>query len=141
MQELYNEGLKSLTDLESRTLKLQESQAKLIGYESKLLSSRNELINAQLELSAIENEYRDKLAKSNSEKFSALSNSYNANVEVTKLQNQYMNYSVRIGMYYILAPQNGYITQAIQNGIGETIKEAEFGIAMLEQKSFYIQFC
>jgi adhesin transport system membrane fusion protein len=123
MQELYNEGLKSLTDLESRTLKLQESQAKLIGFESKLLSSKNQLINAQLELSAVENEYQDKLAKANSEKFSALSNSYNANVEVTKLQNQYMNYSVRIGLYYILAPQNGYITQAIQTGIGETIKD------------------
>ena len=123
MQQLYDEGLKSLTDLESRTLKLQESQAKLIGYESKLLSSKNELINAKLELSAIENDYRDKLAKANSERFSALSNSYNANVEITKLQNQYMNYSVRTGLYYILAPQDGYITQAIKTGIGETIKE------------------
>jgi multidrug resistance efflux pump len=123
MQQLYKEGLKSLTDLESRTLKLQESQAKLIGYESKLLSSKNELINAKLELSAVKNDYQDKLAKANSERFSALSSSYNANVEVTKLQNQYMNYSVRIGLYYILAPQDGYITQAIQNGLGETIKE------------------
>ena len=79
MQELYDEGLKSLTDLETRTLKLQETQAKLIGYESKLLSSKNELINAQLELSAIENDYRDKLAKANSEKFSALSNSVSIN--------------------------------------------------------------
>lgn len=123
MQQLYDEGLKSLTDLESRTLKLQESQAKLIGYESKLLSSKNELINAKLELSAIDNDYRDKLAKANSERFSAQSNSYNANAEITKLQNQYMNYSVRAGMYYILAPQNGYITQAIKTGLGETIKE------------------
>jgi len=131
MEELHKEGLKSLTDLESRTLKLQESQAKLIGYESKLLSSRNDLINARLELSAIENEYRDKLSKANSEKFSALSNSYNANVEVTKLQNQYMNYSVRTGLYYILAPQNGYITQAIQTGIGETIKEGSSIVSIM----------
>lgn len=123
MQQLYQEGLKSLTDLESRTLKLQESQAKLIAYESKLLSTRNELINAKIELSAIENEYQDKLAKAKSERFSALSSSYNADAEINKLQNQYMNYSTRIGMYYILAPQNGYITQAIQTGIGETLKE------------------
>ena len=34
-----------------------------------------------------------------------------------------MNYSARRGLYYILAPQNGYITQAIQTGLGETIKE------------------
>ncbi|MCG8310307.1 MAG: HlyD family secretion protein [Cytophagales bacterium] len=134
MRELYDEGLKSLTDLESRMLKLQESQAKLIGYESKLLSSKNELINAKLELSAIKNEYRDKQAKANSERFSALSNSYNANVEITKLQNQYMNYSVRIGLYYILAPQNGYITQAIQTGIGETIKEGASIVSIMPAK-------
>lgn len=123
MEQLHKEGLKSLTDLETRTLKLQETQAKLIAYESKLLSSQNELINAQIELSAIDSEYQDKLAKAHSEKYSALSNSYNADAEVTKLQNQYMNYSVRNGLYYILAPQNGYITQAIKTGLGETIKE------------------
>ena len=123
MKQLYKEGLKSLTDLEKRTLKLQETQAKLIGYESKLLSSRNQLINAKLELSAINNDYRDKLAKAKSERFSALSSSYNSNAEISKLQNQYANYSVRRGLYYILAPQNGYITQAIQTGLGETIKE------------------
>ncbi len=123
MEQLHKEGLKSLTDLETRTLKLQETQAKLIAYESKLLSSQNELINAQIELSAIHSEYQDKLAKTRSEKYSALSNSYNADAEITKLQNQYMNYSVRNRLYYILAPQNGYITQAIQTGLGETIKE------------------
>ena len=123
MEQLYEEGLKSLTDLESRTLKLQESKAKLIGYESKLLSSKNELINATIELSAIKNDYSDKLAKANSEKYSALSSSYTADAEINKLQNQYMNYSARRGLYYILAPQNGYITQAIQTGLGETIKE------------------
>jgi adhesin transport system membrane fusion protein len=122
-KELYDQGLQSLTEYESRTLKLQETTSDLIGYESKLLSSKNKLINAKIELEAILNDYRDKLAKSNSERYSALSNSYNTNVEITKLEGQYMNYSVRTDMYYILAPQNGYITQAIQVGLGETIKE------------------
>lgn len=131
MQELYNQGLKSLTDLESRTLKLQESQAKLIAYESKLLSSRNELINAKLDLSSVEAEYQDKLAKANSEKFSALSSSYTTNAEVTKLQNQFMNYSVRTDLYFILAPQNGYITQAIKTGLGETIKEGSAVVSIM----------
>ncbi|NJN25432.1 MAG: HlyD family efflux transporter periplasmic adaptor subunit [Cyclobacteriaceae bacterium] len=123
MVQLYEEGLKSLTDLESRTLKLQENQAKLIAYESKWLSSRNELINARLEISTIENDFRDKLAKANSDRYSALSGQYDSEAEVTKLENQYANYSVRQGMYFITAPQDGYITQAIQAGIGESIKE------------------
>jgi hypothetical protein len=44
---------------------------------------------------------------------------------VAKLQNEYMNYSVRQEMYFVLAPQNGYITKAVTPGIGELIKEGE----------------
>jgi hypothetical protein len=50
---------------------------------------------------------------------------YDAEATVSKLQNQFENYRIRSGMYYVLAPQDGYITQAIQSGIGETIKEGE----------------
>lgn len=123
MEELYKEGLKSLTDLETRKLKLQETQAKVISQENKFISTKNELINAKIELQSINAEYNDKIAKSESEKFATLSNMYDAEASVSKLQNQYMNYSIRSGMYYILAPQDGYITKAIQSGIGETIKE------------------
>lgn len=131
MEKLYQEGLKSLTDLETRKLKLQEMQAKLISQENKLLTSKNEVINAIVELSSIKAEFQDKLSKTESEKFSAMSNMYDAEIAVTKLQNQYMNYSVRIGMYYIVAPQDGYITKAIQTGIGETIKEGEEIISIM----------
>lgn len=123
MEELYKEGLKSLTDLEARKLKFQETQAKVISDETVLISSKNEILNAKLELQSINADFRDKIAKSESDKFATLSNMYDAEAVVTKLQNQFVNYSIRSGMYYILAPQDGYITQAIQSGIGETIKE------------------
>jgi predicted nuclease of restriction endonuclease-like (RecB) superfamily len=42
--------------------------------------------------------------------------------KVNKLANQYTN-SIRNGMYYIKASQNGYVNRALQSGIGETIKE------------------
>lgn len=131
MVEMYNQGLKSLTDLEARKIQYQKAQANLISQESKLLSSRNEYINARIELSSINAEYQDKIAKSESDKFSALSNMYDAEAVVTKLQNQYMNYSVRNNLYYITAPQDGYITKAIQTGIGETIKEGEEIISIM----------
>jgi multidrug resistance efflux pump len=120
---LYNKGLKSLTDLENKRNSMQKAQAEMIAGENKLLTSRNELINAEVELVAVQANYRDKIAKAESDKFTALSSMYDAEAVVTKLQNQYMNYSVRTGMYYITAPQDGYITKAIQSGIGETIKE------------------
>ena len=92
---LNQEGLKPLTDIEEKRLKLQEAEAKIITQENKYLSSKNELINAK----------------------------YDTDAQVNKLQNQYTNYSIRNGMYYIKASQNGYINRALQSGIGETIKE------------------
>lgn len=123
MQNLYSQGLKSLTDLENRELTMQKAEADMISKENKLLTSINEVINAEVELISIQAQYRDDVAKAESEKYSALSNMYEAEAVVTKIQNEYMNYSVRLGMYFITAPQAGYLTQAIQSGIGETIKE------------------
>jgi len=123
LQHLYEDGLKSLTDLENRKNKMQEAQSKMISAENKLLTTRNELINAQVELTSIQAQYRDDIAKAESEKYSAMSNMYDAEAVVTKLQNQHSNYSFRSNLYYIKAPQNGYITKAIQVGLGETIKE------------------
>jgi adhesin transport system membrane fusion protein len=131
MEELYKEGLKSLTDLETRKLKLQETEAKLVSQENKLISSKNEILNAKIELNGINADYRDKISKTESEKFATLSNLYDAEAVVTKLQNQYANYSIRSGLYYILAPQDGYITQAIKSGIGETIKEGSEIISIM----------
>jgi multidrug efflux pump subunit AcrA (membrane-fusion protein) len=133
-EELYRQGLKSLTDLETKKLKLQETQSKLISAENKLLTSRNMLINAQVEINSISNQYRDKLSKAESEKYAALSSMYDAEAVVTKMQNQYMNYSVRKGMYYITAPQDGYITKAIRSGIGETLKEGEEMVSIMPAK-------
>jgi len=123
MQQLHSAGLKSLTDLENRRNKMQEAQSKMISQENKLLTTRNELINAKVELTSIQAQYRDDIAKAESDKFTAMSNMYDAEATVTKLQNQYSNYSFRSNLYYITSPQNGYITKALQVGLGETIKE------------------
>lgn len=123
VSQLHEEGLKPLTELEEKRLKLQESQAKIITQENKLLSSENELINAQVEINRILAEYSEKISKANSDKFTALSNQFDTETQVNKLENQYVNYSIRNGMYYIKAPQSGYVNRALQSGLGETIKE------------------
>lgn len=122
-KSLYEEGLRSLTDLENRNLKLQESQAKVISQENKWLTSKNELINSKIELNSIQADYKDKIAKANSDKYTALSGKFDTEATINKLQNQYNNYQIRNSFYHILAPQDGYVTQAQQVGIGETIKE------------------
>ena len=76
-----------------------------------------------IDLSAIEQEYLDKLSKSQSDKQSALANKLESIAATSKLRNQLSNYSERQKFYYITAPQSGYITKAIKKGIGEIIKE------------------
>lgn len=124
-RKLHADGLKSTTELENRELTMQKALAEKISAENKLLSSRNAAINANIELGAIATKYRNEIAKAESQKFTAMSSMYDAEAVVTKMQNQYTNYSVRTGMYYITAPQNGYITRTIPTGIGETIKEGD----------------
>ncbi|MFT5819443.1 MAG: adhesin transport system membrane fusion protein [Crocinitomix sp.] len=122
---LYRTGLKSLTDLETKNLKLQETQAYMVAAKNKWLNSQNELISLQLELSNVQIKFETDYNKIQSDKFSTMSNKLDTETAVSKLENQYSNYAYRNGLYYITAPQDGYITKTISNGLGETIKEGE----------------
>lgn len=132
--QLNSEGLKAMTDVEEKQLKLQESQAKIISAENKLLASKNDVINARVELNRISAEYADKVAKAQSEKYTALSNQYDTEAQVTKLQNQQTNLEVRSGLHYITVPQSGYINKALQSGIGETFKEGAPIVSIMPDK-------
>ena len=121
--QLHKEGLKPLTDVEEKRLKLQEIEAKIITQENKLLSSENELINARVEISRINAEYSEKFSKAQSDQYTAQSSKFDTKAQVNKLENQYNNYKIRNGMYYIKAPQNGYVNRALKSGLGENIKE------------------
>jgi multidrug resistance efflux pump len=131
---LNKEGLKPLTDVEEKRLKLQEVEAKIITQENKLLASKNELINAKVEINRISAEYAEKSSKAQSDQFTALSSQYDTEAQVNKLENQVVNYQIRNGMYYIKAPQDGYVNRAIQSGIGETIKEGTQIVSIMPAK-------
>lgn len=125
VEKLEEEGLKAVTDVEEKRLKLQETQAKLVSQENKLLAAKNEILNATMEINRVQAEYTDKISKAQSDMFTAQSNQFDSEAQVTKLENEYTNYEIRSEMYYIRAPQSGYINRAIQAGIGETFKEGD----------------
>ncbi len=125
IKNLYDRGLKSLTELEEKRAKLQESEAKLVSAENRLAANRNELDIQYTELNLTRNEYTNKIAKAESEIFSTESEMLDAQASVNKLRIDYENYSRRTAFYYIVAPQDGYIVQAITPGIGEIIKEGD----------------
>ncbi len=127
----YRNGLFSLTDLETRRLKVQEDNAKVISQENKLNVSRQELVNARLDLGTIEADFQEKLAKAESDRSSALSYLADAGGEVSKLQNKISSVAVRRGLYIVRAPQDGIVVRSLRAGLGETIKEGE-SIATLQ---------
>ena len=120
---LNKEGLKPVSDVEEKRMKLQDTEAKIITSENKFMASKNEVLNATMELSRINAEYSEKSAKASSDKQTALSAQFDTEAQVNKLKNQYKNYQIRNGLYYITAPQDGYVNRAIRAGIGETMKE------------------
>jgi len=124
-ENLYQQGLKSLTDVEQKKLKFQDTKSKLVGYENKWNSSKQELLNNIIEINSIEADYLDKISKAQSDKNSAESYGFNLEGEISKLKNEYRNLQIRNTFYAIKAPQEGTIVRAVRNGVGENIKEGE----------------
>lgn len=127
----YKNGLFSLTDIETRRLKLQEDNAKVIGQQNKLNNSKQALLNALIDLDNIRAKYQESLAKAQSDMSSAMSSRASVKGEIAKLRNDISNISIRRGLYVVRAPQDGYVVKTLKAGIGENIKEGE-SIATLQ---------
>jgi multidrug resistance efflux pump len=123
--KLYEQGLKSLTELEQRKQKLQESINKEISARNKWNVSKQELTNEIIRRDNLANEFAEKISKAESDRMSALSSGFEAEGEVNKLSIQQESYERRSQWYYITAPQDGFVTRALVTGVGETIKDGE----------------
>lgn len=130
----YQNGLFSLTDIESRRLKLQEDNAKVISQKNKLNNSVQSLLNARIDLDNIEAKFEQSLAKAQSEMSSALSSKVSAQGDVSKLRNEISNNNIRRSLYVVRAPQSGFVVKTLKAGIGENIKEGE-SIATLQPEA------
>ncbi len=131
MKAMYEKGLESLTKFEERRLKLVDAETKLIKANNTLDISRNEFNNARIERTLTQNEFASKLAKTDSERFSTLSDQYDAKASVQKLRIERASYAIRSGFYYIVAPQDGYIVKALKPGIGEILKEGDAVVSIM----------
>jgi len=130
----YKNGLFSLTDIETRRLKLQEDNAKVISQQNKLSNSAQNLLNSSIELDNIRAKYQESLAKAQSDMSSAVSSRASAQGDIAKLRNDISNINIRRGLYVVRAPQSGYVVKTLKAGIGENIKEGE-SVATLQPKS------
>lgn len=118
-------GFKSRKEWESQSKEFQEAKSKLVSAENKVTIAQNEWQIARMEYNRVENEYSTKLAKTRGEQ-SKLQTDYQQSIgEVAKLKNQLENYRVRVGLRYILASQDAYITQILIKGVGNIAKEGQ----------------
>jgi adhesin transport system membrane fusion protein len=125
MDSLHRLGYKALTDLEKTRINAQQANAKKIAAKNNWLQNRNELISLKIEKSNTQSEFDKDYSKTNSDKFSTETEKYDTETDIAKMKNQLRNYQVRQGFYIITAPQNGYVTKLLVQGLGETIKEGQ----------------
>ncbi len=130
----YQKGLFSLTDIETRRLKIQEDYAKVISMQNKLHNAKQSLLNARIDLDNIKAKYQESLAKAQSELGSALSSKASVMGDISKLKNEITNVSIRRELYIVRAPQDGFVVKTLKAGVGENIKEGE-SICILQPKA------
>jgi len=135
--KMYEEGLVSQTQLQQRNTAYQNAIAKKSVVENKLAQTRQEYLNIKIEQSNVVQEYVEKISKAEGDRFSSQSALAGSQGEVSKLENQLMNYTIRNGMYILLAPQDGQIVQAKKAGLGEIIKEGERIVIIVPEKVNY----
>jgi multidrug resistance efflux pump len=124
-ESLYVKGLRSLTELQNRQAKFQEAEAKLVAARNRLKASLADVENARIQILAIAADFREKLAKAESDLRSTETYAYDLQATIVKLRNELTNVEVRRGFYAVIAPQDGYVVRAVKTGIGEVIKEGE----------------
>jgi multidrug resistance efflux pump len=134
---LFDSGLVSLTQVEQRNQTFQSALAKKISADNRLANTRQELTITMIEMNAQLQENREKVAKAEGDRFQSLTEIASGQVDVAKLRNLYASYSIRNGMYFILAPQGGQVISARKAGIGEYVKEGEMIVEIVPEKFVY----
>ncbi|MFY7861273.1 MAG: HlyD family secretion protein [Chitinophagales bacterium] len=136
-QKMFEEGLVSQTQLQQRNLSYQNSQAKKITIENKILQTQQEIVNVRLEQNSANQDYTEKISKAEGDRYQSASQISSGQAEIAKLENQVSSYTIRNGMYIITAPQDGQIIQSKKSGIGEILKEGERLMMIVPDKINY----
>ena len=136
--KMYEEGLVSLTQLQQRNVSYQNALAKKTSAENKLAQTQQEIAAQNIEQNAVIQEYTEKLSKTEGDRFQSMGQVAGSTGDIAKLENQVATYKVRKGLYYILATQDGQITQLTKAGIGEIVKDTETIGIIVPKKINYI---
>ncbi len=121
----YESGNITLTKFQEIENKFNMQRSKIVSAENKVMEAQANLAIARTDLSAIQADYAEKISKATSDLQATLSEINETEASIAKLRNEYRNVEIRRQNYQVIAPQSGYVVQALKVGIGETIKEGE----------------
>ncbi|MDW7693427.1 HlyD family efflux transporter periplasmic adaptor subunit [Flammeovirgaceae bacterium SG7u.111] len=124
-QNLYDSGLVALTKLEAARIKAQQGKAKLVAAQNKCDAAKYDLYITMQDMNGIKAAALDKISKAESDISNTLAEIYDSEGSLSKLKNELANMEIRNQQYHIVAPQTGYIVQALKTGLGQTVKEGE----------------
>ena len=123
-ERLHADGLVSLNDLQGARLRAQQAVAKVA-------EARNALANARLELSVLDAEYADKLAKARADRAATLAEVSEGEGDAARLRGSVATFEARTELYTIEAPQSGTVVQAVRAGVGEQLKQGDAVVTIM----------
>jgi len=124
-QVMYDSGLVALVKLEKARSKKQQTVAKRLAALNKYNAAKAELDIALLEVNTTRAEVIGKLSKAMSDRDATSADVFEGRASLAKLESKNANMQIRSQQYFIVAPQDGYVVQALKSGIGETVKEGD----------------
>jgi len=125
MEIMFEKGIKSLTDLETKKLSMREAEAKKLSIQNKIRKLENDQRTLIQDIEQAKTEYDQKVAKTESEIQSTDSYRYSLLGETNKLQSKFNEITQRQNAFVITSPINGRLTKVLKNGIGEIVKAQE----------------
>lgn len=134
---MYQQGIISLVDFEKRTAAYQKAQAQLTEKLNKFQNTKQDIVITRIEMNNVQQETAEKVMKARSDQASAQSDRAGTVAEVAKLENQLQNYRIRGSQRWLIAPQNGQITNAVKAGLNEMVKEGEMIVQIVPQEIDY----
>lgn len=121
-------------DYERRNATFQKAQAAFTEKQNDLDNLKQDLVLNRLDIENTIQEYSEKIAKAQGDRFASSSEVAAAREKASDLSIKKQNLTARSSYYYVVAPQKGQVVQAKKAGINEIIKEGEMIVEIVPQE-------
>lgn len=139
-QKMFDKGISSRLDLESRRRAEQGANASWVQVSNELEVLRREQSNLELSAANVANDYGAQIATVRSSLATTRTQRFDTEAELNQLASRLENNRRRREFHYILAPQSGTVAQMLMAGIGETVKAGQDILTIIpEQTQFAVE--